>query len=399
MLNEGMGRRSLARILLTAVVVGMVVAPMIGTTEAKMDKPAALTTRGKEVAAVGADHGGNVVNGLQLKLEVKPTAWSVGAVAVQPEFVCTVRNVSDKPLRIPRWGLMDFSHALEITDASGNVITVGGGRNKTLPMPKDAFPVIEPGKTKRFTLLGTFNDKKMLIVSELCGGVWTWTLPDGMYSVRATMNVRRNEYLERYEKVHGKMWTGSVRSAPVRVATGRSAAVKPGEPANGLKLTLSADRKTLKITSRNLRRALHDTPSYNVEPTKLTITFTNVSDEPIKLDAYDLVWRSLKLNVTGPDEKSVRVTPFAALRKMLRPTAKDYPTIAPGESWVLQHKPLFPGLFGRTNYALLKPGEYRISVTYALPERMKTNVLAKGSWLGTVTSNELVLKVILIKGQ
>jgi hypothetical protein len=173
----------------------------------------------------------------------------------------------------------------------------------------------------------------------------------------------------------------------------------PGQAVNGLKLTLSADRTFLAMTPRELLRATKDSPRWNVELTKLTFTFTNMGDKPIKLDAFDLVWSRMKLDVTGPDGDSVRVMMRKVMREWSAPEAKHYPTIAPGETWECPDRMRFPGGFGGNEYVLLKPGEYRVKATYSVPElRDGSNavtVLTSGIWRGTVASNELVLAAVV----
>ena len=161
------------------------------------------------------------------------------------------------------------------------------------------------------------------------------------------------------------------------------AASAPGEAVNGLKLTLAADKTDLKIV-----------PPDSVEFTKLTLTFTNVSDKPIKLDAYDWAWTLTKLEVTGPDANSVRVVEKLVDRRMAAPTEKNYPTIEPGATWSDERQPTFPTGFGPRSYILLRPGAYRIKVTYTATEaHQKVSERAKGAWIGSVTSNEVVLRV------
>jgi hypothetical protein len=80
------------------------------------------------------------------------------------------------------------------------------------------------------------------------------------------------------------------------------------------------------------------------------------------------------------------------------PAAADFPVLDAGKDWSAgpYH---FPGSKfmgkapGPLNYALLKPGEYRIRVVYTNDKELPIE-LAKGSWSGgLLTSNELVLKV------
>lgn len=106
-----------------------------------------------------------------------------------------------------------------------------------------------------------------------------------------------------------------------------------GEAVNGLKLSLSADKADLKIKPDANDKS---TPqSYDFDPVWLTLTFTNVSDKPIKLDLYEYYWESLRADVTGPDPQSVSTHDLhggIATGPFKRPAEKDYPIIAPGKS-------------------------------------------------------------------
>jgi len=336
---------------------------------------------------------GKAANGLAVALEIHPASWRPGD---EIKFVCTVKNVSEKPVRVAAWGL-DLAQALEVKDAEGNVPEHSGGRDATRPVPPDAFPILAPGKSKSFTLSGRLTDKKMLIVNELLGGVWHWQLADGEYPVRAVFGRSADEWLRR--QAPGKYWTGRALSVPVKVTVGAKAP-RAAQAVDGLKLTLSADKTTLQMTPRNLRRATKDTPRYNVESTKLSFTFTNVGEKPLKLNTYDLIWRLIRLDVKGPDEGSVRIEkpPFRIARMMAPPTEKDFPVLKPGESWTNKWKPSFPGRWAGVTYTLLKPGEYRVRATYTVTKTRTRQEMphAAGHWVGSVTSNEIVLKAVVV---
>ncbi|KPL04322.1 MAG: hypothetical protein AMK75_01305 [Planctomycetes bacterium SM23_65] len=170
-------------------------------------------------------------------------------------------------------------------------------------------------------------------------------------------------------------------------------AAEPGKAVEGLRLMLSADKTELKMTPRQLRRATKDTPRWNVTPAKLSFTFANVGKKWLTLDAYDLVWRRLTLDVTGPDARSVRVVKRLVDRQMAAPQRKDYPNLRASGKWTYPPQPQFPGNFGFNEYILLKPGEYRVKVTYSAPgERPDTGGSSRHAWQGSVTSNEIVLK-------
>ncbi len=169
----------------------------------------------------------------------------------------------------------------------------------------------------------------------------------------------------------------------------------PGQPINGLKLTLTADKTDLQMSALQLRRATPDTPSYGCESTKLNLTFQNVSDKPIKLDVYDLTWVHLKLSVTGPNDKSVTVIELEADRQLVPPKATDYPVMEPGKSHSVEVT--FPGQMGSRRYVLMRPGRYVATVSYVNPNPpgdIKPLPLAVGAWMGTVTSNAVAFNAL-----
>jgi RNA polymerase sigma factor (sigma-70 family) len=155
------------------------------------------------------------------------------------------------------------------------------------------------------------------------------------------------------------------------------------QPVKGLKLTLAADSAETVMSA----------DGSTAEPVRLKLTFANVGDGPLTLDAYDLPWRNLAVEVTGPDAESVRVRHLEVDRKMPPPVAADFPRIKVADDWSFGAPLRFPGNLGGVWYALLKPGEYRLKVVYANERELKSE-FAAGSWTGGVTSNEIVLKVL-----
>jgi hypothetical protein len=132
-----------------------------------------------------------------------------------------------------------------------------------------------------------------------------------------------------------------------------------------------------------------------VEPTKLTFTFTNVSQKPIKLNTHDMTWELLRLDVKGPDAGSVMIARLLLARLPTPLEEKDFITIDPGKSWTEKSEANLPGRFGPFSYSLLKPGQYRVTAAYThTQEQAGTGEPGRGSWTGSVTSNEVVLRVV-----
>ncbi len=162
-----------------------------------------------------------------------------------------------------------------------------------------------------------------------------------------------------------------------------------GQAVNGLKLTLTAD-KTETVMKAD---------GSDAEPVKLKATFTNVSDKPIKLDAWQIGTRNLQFKVIAPEAQSIPTQTVAGRVGQKPPVkASDFILLKKGESWSVPEQS-FPEeympvgiIFTGTKYTLDKPGEYRLQYIYAHPKEMD-DPLAAGSWVGTVSSNELVLKV------
>jgi len=167
---------------------------------------------------------------------------------------------------------------------------------------------------------------------------------------------------------------------------------QPAGPAvNGLKLSLAADK------TETFMKA----DGSNAEPVKLKLAFTNVSDKPIKFNAFDFAASRIGGEVKPPDEQSIRITLVKADRPQIEPVAADFIEIKPNESWAPKDAISFPpGRFSSgkrlvsyswVDYTILKPGAFRIKVAYNSPE--SDDPLAKGCWVGTLASNELTVTV------
>jgi hypothetical protein len=154
-----------------------------------------------------------------------------------------------------------------------------------------------------------------------------------------------------------------------------------GLPANGLRLKLTADQIVLPETPGPAGKPL------TVAPTALHLVFSNASDRPITLDAYNLTLSRLTLVVVGPDKKTVAVLHKPLTVHTREPLPIDYPRIEPG-LWYTTLEPLqFPGDFNLlVNYSLYKPGEYKVQVIYSRPP-------GRGVWDGTAASNTLVFRI------
>ena len=87
-----------------------------------------------------------------------------------------------------------------------------------------------------------------------------------------------------------------------------------GGAVEGLKLTLSAD-KTETVMKPD---------GGDADPVKLKLTFTNVGDKPIKLNAYDLRWR-MGFRCTGPSPDGIHTIIELVDRKALATQSQGFP--------------------------------------------------------------------------
>ena len=159
-----------------------------------------------------------------------------------------------------------------------------------------------------------------------------------------------------------------------------------GSVVNGLQLSLSADRTETFISKDGKID----------KPISFRLTFTNVSDKPIKFNAFDYAFSRVKGEVKAQSADSLKFSLYGPGRKKLIPQAGDFPEIKPGQTWSHAKIYEFPGtivagssMFAR--YAVLKPGEFRVSFFYNSPR--EDSPFAKDMWIGELVSNEVVIAV------
>ena len=125
--------------------------------------------------------------GLTLALKIDPTAIKLDTAI---KLTCTFHNETGKTIQVPAWGLMDVCAALQVVDAAGVVLPVDGGRDASRELTEKDFPILKAGESKEFKLTGYIDPKGTLIVHELAGGIWTWKMPPGKYTLTAVMDAR-----------------------------------------------------------------------------------------------------------------------------------------------------------------------------------------------------------------
>ena len=304
------------------------------------------------------------IDGIAIRLEpVRPT---ILPPAYPNEellgFRLYVKNMADAESILTGYLASGSEVTWGITDSNGDV---WGPVFLPPPMPRrlpEREVRLKPGEAKLFGTIGSVTGFRKADKSD---ERWYKSLPLGLYTV-VIKNIR----------IGGV--SAPLNSLPVTLMAVDLKAVK------GLQLSLRADRTTLTAEPRN-----------KTQVAKLRFIFRHVGDKPIKLNAYDMVWSHLKLNVTGPDKESVRRVKRLVEREMPWPQERDFPTLSHGR--FMPYEASFPGTFGMFEYYLLKPGKYRIKVTYdaALPAWLEksTRELGAGCWEGSVTSNEITLTV------
>lgn len=163
----------------------------------------------------------------------------------------------------------------------------------------------------------------------------------------------------------------------------RKKAVPAGKAVNGLQLSLAADTAEIIFKDGKIAR-----------PAALKLTFSNVSDKPIRFNAYDFRWSRIKGDVKASPADAVTILRLAADRKLRPPAAGDFFNIKPGQSWSPGDQLAFPGSFpenvgAKRVFQAVKPGEFRVRFRYS-SDRID-DPLANGIWTGVLDSNEVVI--------
>jgi RNA polymerase sigma factor (sigma-70 family) len=131
-----------------------------------------------------------------------------------------------------------------------------------------------------------------------------------------------------------------------------------------------------------------------IEPIALTVTFTNVGKQPLRVDVWDFPWRNFLVEATGPDAHSVtmKATSFTRM-KVFPPGPEDFPLLQPGQSWSSTLSVDVAGNFLDNLLALRQPGRYRLTLVYTNAQAMDLG-FAESVGVGTLRSNEMVLDVL-----
>jgi hypothetical protein len=182
------------------------------------------------------------------------------------------------------------------------------------------------------------------------------------------------------------------RDAETKSDTETTKPEQGGNAVNGMKLILTADK---------MQTAMKADGS-NAEPVKLKLTFANVGEKEIQVPV-PLWFASMALDLTRADKQQIltRQLPLDGLPDTSR---ADYmAALEPNQTISIEHP--FPSGYSPFVEYLLKPGEYHLKITYDSKQYARYNrrqdgvyvnqqPIPPGSWTGTLTSNELVLKVV-----
>jgi RNA polymerase sigma factor (sigma-70 family) len=333
------------------------------------------------------------VDGLELMLTADKTETVLKGDGSNIEPIVlklTLTNVGGKPLKLNTYPLTTWSH-------TGNFLRVIGPDGQELkqaaippapaapPFPPRAeqIPLLQPGSSWQHTIRFPTGSYRLQTAGE--------------YRIRASFQGTEATTPHPSPAFAQGSWTGKLDSNEVELKVKRAGNAAAGNEVNGLKLSLSAD-KTETVMKAD---------GSNAEPVKLSLTFTNVSDKPLKLDAYDFVWRHLQMKLTGPDAQSIEVTRKLVDWKKVAPTAAHFPTLQPQQQWTAAACVTLPGEVAIVDpkvdpgtyyqqFVFRKPGQYRVQLTYTCAE-VWNHPLAKETWTGSLTSNEVVLTMKLAK--
>jgi RNA polymerase sigma factor (sigma-70 family) len=338
--------------------------------------------------------GGKPVNGLVAVAEVVERPAKAPGAKGLTAFVLRVRlkNVSDKPITVcnfagdsplgVRWtgpdgkaqksnhynGYNGVAHADVALNKDRFVVISAGGAHPIEPEVVFYPPATHEEALKE--LMRTHGPRPAPTKDEFLEAVGHNPARPGKHRLVVSFTNKQDGKRFGLENV----WTGTVTANEVEftVSDGKDGSAK------GFRLTLSAD-KTESMTKDG-----------KVVPVKLKLTFTNVTDKPLRLDltdtsaglnTHDVRFR-VKFRCTGPSPDSVGTVVEEISRPPLKaPAEKDFPVLQPGKSWSPDWAIDFPGDVPdgpdrNVGYTLRKPGTYRLSFT-----------------CGGVESNELELTV------
>ncbi len=336
-------------------------------------------------------HVGVVV--VAVAIAASPAALSVAAIVDRPDvnigqiltLTVTVENVGDKPAKIVAglWPRLRFSatgpdgqavHAREYTPGDPGMIA-------------PSYQILAPGKswTGICRVYFTAGDDRF---DDL-------RLKAGDYRLRAAYGAGEAE--AKASPSAAGLWIGSVTSNELVFKVGGNL-TEAELTAGVVALDVRKDSEILALGVDPSAPLDPRAPRFTVKPMKLTLTFTNRTEKPVKLDAYDLPWRLMGLKVVPIEGDCVRLQDTRAdvKRTPPEPRAEDFPIIEPGKSWTLPAKVDLPGTFGGVACSIVSPGRFNFYVSYvATAESRLATPLAEGCWTGTAVNQDVYANAML----
>jgi hypothetical protein len=334
----------------------------------------------KDTTPLKGPAAGPEVNGLKLALSADKLETFMkfdGTDAEPVKLTLTFNNVGDKPIKFNKGSIWRLRNVSEDAENFARFQIVGPDKDS-----------VQTGERQTRANLGLDTAENMTEIKP--GGSWSQTvsfledggpiiyqiLKPGEYRIKAAYT---GKPLEGFA-----LWTGALTSNEIVLRVKKAEEKKPlaGQAVNGLQLSLSADKTEVTMKA----------DGSDPEPARLKLTFTNVSDQPIKLNTYDFRLSQLRGELRSPDNKIVRIRRGVDRGSMPKPIASDFPVIQPGKTWVYD-KLAFPGGVPDgaamvSVYTMVKPGVHRLRLIYKpLPDQ--AGEAGQGSWSGEVVSNEL----------
>ena len=163
---------------------------------------------------------GEPVHGVQMALEARP---SPDPLSRGITFIGYTRNVSDQPIIIHSWDLLE--DGLQLTDKDGKVIDCSspakGVREVT---PSERFTTLAPGETHAFPLQGEYypsldNQNRQtgqFSVKVSTGTYRSWRLQDSMLHASAVLDMP-DAPVEQMTGAPGALWVGKATSPAILI--------------------------------------------------------------------------------------------------------------------------------------------------------------------------------------
>ncbi len=350
-------------------------------TNADDERPAKDSDNKPDIPAVDgqrpkAAHAEATSSGLQISLKVAQTTWKYDD---KIDLVCTYRNVSSDPIRVPSWGTAsEFVKSgfggLEFVDANEKVLTCYMGTGFPFvdaPSAVPAFVEIPAGQSEHFimTIQRDPTGRSLAVPGSAVSLSWNLPADHSELRVRAFVDTtRRQRLLWQQEVGEGvrKIWRGNLRTELIKIEVDT-------QPRNVAAIDV-------RLSTTNERKLIYK-PG---EPINIEVAKTNTSrrDQPIWHCGF---WPNHELTVLYTDGTKVPLTDVG------RQCARAFDPDAPRDKNVsieLKYRQVdTEGPFDLTKYLELQPGRaFVVRCRYRHESRSRQG--ANYLW-----SNDLLLRV------